>query len=89
MFDISNVLVFASAFAPIVTAVVQAIKTALNIPSRYIPLVALFIGVLMGAGIQPLVQLDFVHCLWAGGISGLSSVGLFELVSRTDLPKKD
>jgi len=82
MFDMNQLLLFASSFTPIVTAVVQAIKTANIVPTRFLPLVALITGVVLGAGAQPLVNIDLVQCLWAGGLAGLSSVGLFELVSR-------
>lgn len=73
------VLVFASVLAIIVTALVQLVKHTVSVPKNLVPLIGFIIGLGVGAAAYPFTDLDLVLRLWAGGISGLSATGLFEL----------
>lgn len=73
-----EILALATIIAPITWGVLQAVKQALQVNSRYLPLLALIIGVGLGAS-AVFSQHEIVFRMWAGGISGLAATGLFEL----------
>lgn len=73
-----EILAGATLIAPVIMGVVQAVKKAGNISKRYLPLVAIAIGMILG-GLALFIDPSLSVRLWAGGISGLASVGLFEL----------
>lgn len=50
---------------------------------------ALVLGLLIGFASTPFTNLDIVYRLWAGGLSGLATVGLFELGNRREGYSKD
>lgn len=73
-----SILLFASILAPIILALVEAAKQTFGIRSNLIPLTALVIGLFVGFLAYPLTDLALDMRLWAGGLAGLASVGLFE-----------
>ncbi|MDU0332642.1 holin [Paenibacillus sp. 3LSP] len=75
----NNVMAFASVLAVFVLALVQLVKTTVNLPKNIVPLIGVVIGILVGAAASPFTDLDLVLRLWAGGLAGLSATGLFEL----------
>ncbi|TDQ39250.1 holin [Aureibacillus halotolerans] len=77
----NEVLLFASVLVGVVTALTQIIKTAVpHLSKNYVPLIALCLGVLVGAAAYPFAEgLDLTARLWAGGFAGLASTGLFEI----------
>ncbi|MDQ0427663.1 hypothetical protein QOZ98_000488 [Planomicrobium stackebrandtii] len=83
------VLIFAAVLAPIITALVEMIKKAVNMPINFIPVLALLVGLLIGLIAQPFTDLDYVNRLWAGGLAGLAATGLFELVKQRDGQPKE
>lgn len=72
-----EILAVASVIAPVTSGLVQAVKKATNVNPRYLPAVAVVVGVALGAAAF-FVDIGIGERLWAGGISGLASVGLFE-----------
>lgn len=83
------VLIFATILAPIITALVEMIKKAVNIPINFVPVLALVVGLLIGFAAQPFTDLDYVNRLWAGGLAGLAATGLFELVKQREGQTKE
>lgn len=81
---LNNVMTFASVLAVFVLALVQLVKTTINLPKNIIPLIGVVIGVLVGAAASPFTDLELVLRLWAGGLAGLSATGLFELGNKRD-----
>jgi len=73
-----EILMIATIVAPITTALVEAVKKGLKPNERIMPLVAVVIGILLGAAAY-FVDAEIGMRLWAGGISGLAATGLFEL----------
>lgn len=73
-----DILVMATAIVAVTNGVVHAIKRTQLVPNRFLPIVAIGVGVLLGAGAM-FMDISLTERLWAGGISGLASVGLFEL----------
>ena len=73
-----EILAMATVIAPITGGVVQAVKKAVNLNKRYIPLVAMILGMALGA-FAYFMDAEIGLRVWAGGISGLAATGLFEL----------
>lgn len=83
------VLTLATILVPFITALTQLAKNTVSIPKNYIPLVALIIGLLIGFAAAPFTDLNVVLRLWAGGIAGLSSTGLYEAVKQRSGQSKE
>lgn len=64
---------------PVVMAMVQAIKMTGTIPKRFMPLVAILVGTLLGLGGYAIVQEQLL--IFAGFMSGLAASGLYEAVT--------
>lgn len=86
---LNNVMAFASALAVFVLALVQLVKTTINLPKNIIPLIGVVIGFLVGAAASPFTDLGLVLRIWAGGLAGLSATGLFELGNKRDGSTKE
>lgn len=77
-----DILLLATLLVPITSGVVQAFKIAEIMNKRFIPLFSVFIGICLGAAAF-FVNVEIIERMWAGGISGLASVGLFEIKKTT------
>lgn len=73
-----EILTMATIIAPVTLGLVQAVKKTVGL-DRYLPLIAIVIGLLLGLLATFFVDAEVSSRLWAGGISGLASVGLFEV----------
>ncbi len=73
-----EILALATVIAPVTGGLVQAVKNATQIKKRYFPLMAVGVGLVLGAAAY-FLDAELGIRLWAGGVSGLASVGLFEL----------
>lgn len=76
----TQVLLFATVISPFVTGVLQVVKRLASLPKNYMPLIALVIGVALGAVAYPFTDMEVALRLWAGAGAGLSATGLFELI---------
>lgn len=74
-----EVMIFSTLLAPIILALVQLVKTTVNVPNNVIPAIALGLGLLVGFAAVPFTDLDLTMRLWAGALAGLASTGTFEL----------
>ncbi|OMD92977.1 holin [Paenibacillus odorifer] len=79
---LNNVLTFATLISVFVLALVQLVKTAVNVPKNLLPFIGLVIGLVIGAAAYPFTDLDLTLRLWGGGLAGLSATGLFELAFK-------
>lgn len=77
-----KVMIFAAVLAPILTALMQVVKSSFTLPKNHVPLISLALGAGIGAAAASFTDLDLVMRVWAGGFAGLSSVGLFELFNH-------
>lgn len=73
-----EILAMATVIAPVTGGLVQAVKNATQVNKRYLPLMAVGVGLTLGAAAY-FLDAEIGIRLWAGGVSGLASVGLFEL----------
>lgn len=67
----------ATILSGVTLGVVQAIKQASKINTKLLPLVAILVGMILGS-LAIFLDADLAMRMWAGGISGLAAVGLFE-----------
>lgn len=77
-----EILAMATVIAPVTGGVLQAVKRATQIKKRYIPILAVVLGVVLGAAAY-FMEAEIGLRVWAGGISGLAATGLFELGKNT------
>lgn len=73
-----EILTLATIIAPLTTALLEVVKKAIGIDQRYLPLLAVLLGLILG-GLATFLDSELILRLWAGAVSGLASVGLFEL----------
>lgn len=73
-----EILTLATIIAPLTTALIEVVKKAIGIDQRYLPLLAVLLGLILG-GLATFLDSELILRLWAGAVSGLASVGLFEL----------
>jgi RsiW-degrading membrane proteinase PrsW (M82 family) len=81
-----QVLVFATILAPIVSAVMELLKRSLPRLKPYHALLSLFVGAMLGAAAYPFTDFELTARLWAGGLAGLASAGLYNSFSSRKHP---
>lgn len=75
----TEVLIYMTFLTVVTTAIVQVIKKANVVPSQYLPLLSLFVGVVAGALATFLPNAgSLAVMLWSGALAGLGGTGLFE-----------
>ncbi|MGG0283864.1 holin [Peribacillus butanolivorans] len=79
-----HVLIFTTILAPIVAAVVQVVKQAVNLPNNALPILSLVIGLGVGSVAFPFTDMDIVIRLRAGAFAGLAGTGLYELIAKRE-----
>lgn len=73
-----EILTLATIITPLTTALIEVVKKAIGIDQRYLPLLAVLLGLILG-GLATFLDSELILRLWAGAVSGLASVGLFEI----------
>ena len=73
-----EILAMATVIAPVTGGVLQVVKKTTQVNKRYVPLLSVVLGLILGAAAN-FLEADLVLRIWAGGISGLAATGLFEL----------
>jgi hypothetical protein len=76
-----DILMLATIIAPVTSGLVHVVKIAQFVDKKYLPLIAVIIGVALGAS-AVFLETELVIRMWAGGISGLAATGLFELSKK-------
>lgn len=86
------IILMAGAISVLTAAFVQFVKSTINIPKKYLPIVALAIGILMGLMAWSIPELrtdlSFSAYLLGGALSGLSASGLYDLSAKTIIDKE-
>ena len=86
--DLTTLFIIALAIVGLITALVQVLKTTLNLKKRYVPIVSLAVGILFGLLLQPLTDHNFYTMAVAGLIGGLTASGTFDLTKVVKEDKK-
>lgn len=79
-----QIMLLATVIAPVTTGLIEVFKQAFNLKKNYIPLIGVLIGLVIGFLAAPISDIDLYLRLWAGGLSGLSASGLYELTSKRE-----
>lgn len=79
--SITQLLIVALAIVPFCNGIVQVVKTSINVPKNFIPLISIVAGVAVG-GIFTMITKDYslIQLLIAGGIAGMASCGVYDIV---------
>ncbi|WP_397443422.1 holin [Peribacillus sp. TH24] len=77
-----QVLIFTTLLVPIVTAVVQVVKSTVTLPNNVLPILSLVVGLGIGSVAFPFTDMDIVLRLWAGAFAGLGGTGLYEVFNN-------
>lgn len=80
----TEILLLVTILTPIITALTEVVKKAVNTPLNIVPVIALFIGLLVGFAAEPFSDLELTLRLWAGALAGLTATGLYEVVKQRD-----
>lgn len=78
-----EVLLFATILVPIVLALVEVVKRTVSVEARYVTLISLVVGILVGVVSAQFTTLDISARIWAGAFAGLSSSGLYDVIKPT------
>lgn len=81
-----QVIVVSTLLAPIVSALIQIIKQSEKVNNKYLPLVAIVVGVSFGGIYAYLFNEVLPDYLLGGLIAGLGAVGIYQ---TTQVPKGD
>lgn len=73
-----ELLLLVTLISPVIIGLSEVAKQTVRIPKNIIPLVAIFIGIIVGIAAAPFTTVDIYIRIWAGVIAGLASVGLYE-----------
>ena len=79
---ITHLLIAAISLVPFCTGLTQGVKIVFpNLSSRFYPVISIGIGIALGA-ISSMLTKDFtmIQLLLAGGIAGMASCGLYDIV---------
>lgn len=77
-----NMLLVASVISVFTTAIVQAVKSSVDIPKTFLPLIAIVVGIALGLLSFPFFEAPITIRIWAGLVSGLSGTGIFEAIKK-------
>lgn len=75
---LDNAVVVAGALVFIISGIVEAIKRATDLDTKYIPLLSVVIGFGIGIAIALGFNLPLAETILAGGIGGLGASGLYD-----------
>lgn len=87
--DLTSVYAIATVLGVIALALTEVLKTAFKINTRFIPLVSLVIGMVIGVAAAPIHDATVPQLLWGGGIAGLIASGVFDNAKRILNKKED
>lgn len=78
-----EMILFITVIAPLVAALSELFKRTDIVPVKWVPVFTFVMAIVVAILAVPFTDLDIVNRAWGGAIAGLSSMGLYELVTRT------
>ncbi|KGR89159.1 holin [Lysinibacillus odysseyi] len=84
--DLTFLLVIAASIAIFVAAAIEVVKRTTNLPTRYLPITSIVVGIFVAIIVTPFSEYDYYTMVVAGAVAGLSACGLFDLtkISKDD-----
>lgn len=78
-----QILITAGIIAPIISAIVNVVKTQFNLNGKQVSTLALVLGIVVGLTYAAtIVHGDYAIYGWGGLIAGLSAIGYYELAFK-------
>lgn len=78
-----QILITAGIIAPIISAIVNVVKTQFNLNGKQVSTLALGLGIIVGlAYAATIAHGDYAAYGWGGLIAGLSAIGYYELALK-------
>lgn len=77
--DLTFLLVIVASIAFFVAAAIEVVKRTTNVPTRYLPITSMVVGIFVGVIVTPFSDYDYYTMIVAGAVAGLSACGLFDL----------
>ena len=75
-----NEILFGIAAAPTIMVLIGAVRTALRLPDRFIPLMAIALGIAWNVAAKASTEVDvtYLEAGMIGVLSGLAAIGTYE-----------
>ena len=78
-----QILITAGSVAPIISAIINVVKTQFKLDGKQVSALALGLGIIVGiAYAATIVHGDYAAYGWGGLIAGLSAIGYYELAFK-------
>lgn len=84
--DLTTLFIIAASITILATAFIEVFKRTTNIPTRFLPITSIVVGIFVAIIVTPFADYDYYTMVVAGAIAGLSACGLFDL---TKVAKED
>lgn len=84
--DLTTLFIIAASITILVTSFIEVFKRTTNIPTRFLPITSIVVGIFVAIIVTPFADYDYYTMVVAGAIAGLSACGLFDL---TKVAKED
>ena len=81
--NLTFLLVIAASIAVFVAAAIEVVKRTTNLPTRYLPITSIVVGIFVAIIVTPFGPYDYYTMAIAGAVAGLSACGLFDLTKIT------
>lgn len=81
--DLTILFIIAASITILVTAFIEVFKRTTNIPTRFLPITSIVVGIFVSIIVTPFADYDYYTMVVAGAIAGLSACGLFDLTKVT------
>lgn len=76
---LDNSMAIAVLLIPLLSALVQLVKVTVDIPTRYIPILTVFLGILLNLAVGiGLGEHNYAYHIFIGAVVGLSASGLYD-----------
>lgn len=75
-----DILILGAVISGVVLGLTELVKQTELVPKKYLPLVGVLIGLLVGFFSYPFTELGVEMRLWAGLVAALGATGFFELI---------
>ena len=85
--DLPGLILVAITLVAIVTAVVEVFKKTFTIPTRFLPITSIVVGIFIALAFWPLSDFELYYMIIVGLIAGLSASGTFDALKAVN--KKD
>lgn len=84
-----SIVMFITVIAAVVAGLTELLKRTDLVPTKFLPILVLVVGVAVGLAATPFTDLNWEFRAWIGGLAGLSAMGVYDIAALSALFKKD